>query len=239
MKSVTLTTATKQQRMSHSWQRNEVRKSSGYTLGSDRLDRYSEKVISWWHRVQHFDASLHLQVRKKQQYSTSAQYPASLRMGVWQGVLGHQPCNGWEVYGERMCSGNDVCAIMIECLLFIVIAYCSRKEWVHVPICSAMYLSYFVAFIASGYVMRGQYNFRCVTLKKPDLNFSSSLSLSSSLRVSNCSQPSPSISSVRHSVFARSNLLRNAQLSFVFYSVFGLKLSIKGPKYSLCIRGAV
>jgi hypothetical protein len=35
-------------------------------------------------------------------------------IGVWQGVLGHHPCKGWEVYGERICRGKAMYAIMIE-----------------------------------------------------------------------------------------------------------------------------
>jgi hypothetical protein len=41
--------------------------------------------------------------------STSTQYPASRRMGVWKEVLGHKPCKGCEVHGERMCSGKALC----------------------------------------------------------------------------------------------------------------------------------
>jgi hypothetical protein len=50
--------------------------------------------------------------------------------------------------------------------MFIVIAYCAWKEWVHVSICSAMNLSNFVALVGCGDVVRRQYNFRCVTLKQ-------------------------------------------------------------------------
>jgi hypothetical protein len=48
--------------------------------------------------------------------STSTQYPASRRMGVWQGVLGHQPCKGWEVSREI----REVEAIGIMFLVIIV-----------------------------------------------------------------------------------------------------------------------
>jgi hypothetical protein len=60
-------------------------------------------------------------------YIYTAEYPASHRMGVWQGVLGHQPRKGWEVKKKRMCWGKAMCAVIIErvfnvyydCLLFV------------------------------------------------------------------------------------------------------------------------
>jgi hypothetical protein len=60
-----------------------------------------------------------------------------------------------------------ICVGEIErSLMLIVIACCAWKERVHVSICSVMYFSNFVAFDGSGYVMRRQYNVRCITLKQ-------------------------------------------------------------------------
>jgi hypothetical protein len=121
--------------------------------------------------------------------------------------------------------------------MFTVIPYYTWKESVHVSIYSAMYLSNFLAFICSGYVVRRQYNFHGVT--ETSLTWIYRVAWVRRAAFESLMILNLVLLALWHSVSAHSDLLRSAQLSIVFCSVFGLSLCVQGPKCSLRIRGAV
>jgi hypothetical protein len=69
---------------------------------------------------------------------------------------------------ESGCVGEKLCewTIIVRNSMFFEVAYCSCKEYIHVSICSALYLSTFFVFVRSGYVSRCQNNTPWVACKQ-------------------------------------------------------------------------
>jgi hypothetical protein len=85
-------------------------------------------------------------------------------------------------------SGGNIHICIVACVIFSVFmaVYGAMKERMFVSICSAVYLSNFVAFVESGDIMLST-----TPCNEPVLNLSGNLRLACSLRVSSDLRPNP------------------------------------------------